>query len=79
MEYSVSISSDGFKLSIDENNCLIVDHETLKEYPLHPLWLRERARLDNLHDKNTDQNVNNQKNGFHCRMLQTEIGTQPLS
>ena len=28
-----------------------------KKLEIHPLWLRERARLDNLHDKNTDQRL----------------------
>ncbi len=28
-----------------------------KKMEIHPLWLRERARLDNLHDKNTDQRL----------------------
>ena len=28
-----------------------------KKLEIHPLWLRERARLDNLYDKNTDQRL----------------------
>ena len=28
-----------------------------KKMEIHPLWLRERARLDNLHDKSTDQRL----------------------
>ena len=28
-----------------------------KKLEIHPLWLRERARLHNLHDKNTDQRL----------------------
>ena len=28
-----------------------------KKLEIHPLWLRERARLGNLHDKNTDQRL----------------------
>mgnify|MGYP004197876345 CR=1 FL=1 len=28
-----------------------------KKLEIHPLWLRERARLDNLHDKSTDQRL----------------------
>tara|TARA_B100001996_G_scaffold5560_1_gene4686 strand:+ start:1576 stop:2682 length:1107 start_codon:yes stop_codon:yes gene_type:complete len=30
---------------------------TKKKLEIHPLWLRERARLNNLHDKNTDQRL----------------------
>ena len=30
---------------------------TKKKIEIHPLWLRERARLTNLHDKNTDQRL----------------------
>ena len=28
-----------------------------KKLEIHPLWLRERARLNTLHDKNTDQRL----------------------
>ena len=28
-----------------------------KKLEIHPIWLRERARLDKLHDKNTDQRL----------------------
>ncbi len=30
---------------------------TKKKLEIHPLWLRERARLNSLHDKNTDQRL----------------------
>jgi len=30
---------------------------TKKKLEIHPLWLRERARLNNLYDKNTDQRL----------------------
>ena len=30
---------------------------TKKKLEIHPLWLRERARLVHLHDKNTDQRL----------------------
>ena len=43
------------KIEISNNKVFL--KLTKKKLEIHPLWLRERARLDNLHDKNTDQRL----------------------
>ena len=43
------------KIEISNNKVFL--KLTKKKLEIHPLWLRERARLDNLHAKNTDQRL----------------------
>ena len=44
------------KLEIVENNVVLVNHSN-ENFEIHPLWLRERAKTENLVDKHNDQRL----------------------
>ena len=44
------------KIEVDQNSIFLVSHKN-KSFEIHPLWLRERAKNENLVDKNNDQRL----------------------
>ena len=42
------------KIEVDQNSIFLVSHKN-KNFEIHPLLLRERAKNKNLVDKNNDQ------------------------
>ena len=51
-----------------------------KKMEIHPLWLRERARLENLHDKNTDQRLYNPSDlNINLKIIKASISNGHLN
>ena len=44
------------KIEVDKNSIFLVTHKN-KNFEIHPIWLRERARNEKLVDKNNDQRL----------------------
>ena len=44
------------KIEIEENNVVLVNPSN-ESFEIHPLWLRERAKTENLVDKYNDQRL----------------------
>ena len=44
------------KIEIVENNVVLVNPSN-ENFEVHPLWLRERAKTENLVDKHNDQRL----------------------
>ena len=45
------------KVSLDEKGCLKIDHSDLKNFSIHPLWLRERLNTEKYLDQNNYQRL----------------------
>ena len=45
------------KISLDEKGCLNIDHSDLKNFSIHPLWLRERLNTEKYLDQNNYQRL----------------------
>ena len=45
------------KISLDANGCLKIDYSDLKNFSIHPLWLRERLNTEKYLDQNNYQRL----------------------
>ena len=45
------------RVTIDKNNCLVIDQDQFKNFSLHPLWLRERLSQPEYLDINNHQRL----------------------